>query len=264
MKKVMIGMMAIMSRLYTPGEQLLSTSAKRKRRGMALVKLGGGVADIRGSIGGTVFSRNRFGAIARNRTIPVDPGTSLQSAVRALMGQVRDAYFNTLTDAQRQEWETYAANVEMTNRLGETINLTGYNMYCRSNIPLLQAGLTRIDDGPSNFTLAEQDGSIVATTTASSKEISLAFDDTADWCDEDDAALLVYESRPMSPGINFFKGPFRYLGKVEGDSVTAPTSPQTFTSTFEMSAGQKQFYQFRIVRADGRLSAPFRCSDIIG
>lgn len=243
---------------------LFSGANAAKRKGMALIKLGGGVTDIRGSIGGTVFSRNRFGAIARARTKPVDPSTSLQTAIRALMGQVRDAYFNTLTAAQKDEWESYAANVEMQNRLGETVNLTGYNMYCRSNIPILQAGLDRVDDGPTNFTLAEQDGSVAVTATAASNGVSVAFDDTLDWLDETGGALLVYESRPMSAGVNFFKGPFRYLGKVEGDDSTPPTTPAAFTSNYQLAVGQKQFYQFRIVRADGRLSAPFRTSDIVG
>lgn len=243
---------------------LFGRSAKAKRKGMALVKFGAGVADMRGSIGGVVFSRTRNGAIARNRTIPVDPGSAFQLPIRALMGQVRDAYFQTLTAAQRSEWEQYAENVDMLNRLGEVVNLTGYNHYCRSNIPILQAGLTRVDDGPSTFSLAEQDGSVVVTATAATKEISIAFDDAMDWCDEDGAALLVYESAPQSPGINYFKGPYRFLGAIEGDNASPPTTPQTFTSSHEMTAGQKQFYQFRIARADGRLSQPFRASDVIG
>jgi len=264
MKNVILGTMLMLNNIFNPGNPLFLKDAKRKRRGMALVKLGGGVVELRGSIGGTVFSRTRSGAIARARSIPVDPGSALQVAVRAIMGQVRDYYFNTLTDAQRAAWTQYANNVDYTNRLGETINLTGYNMFCRSNIPRVQAGLSIIADGPTNFTLAEQDGTVAVTTTAASKEVSVAFDDTLDWLDETGAALLVYESAPQNPTVNYFKGPYRYLGKVDGDDSTAPTTPQTFTSAFEMAAGQKQFYQFRILRADGRLSEPFRCSDIIG
>lgn len=244
--------------------RFFSRQNRMKRRGMATIRFGGGVAEMRGSIGGTVFSRNRYGAIARNRTKPVDPGTSFQLEVRALMGQVRAAFFQTLTDAQRAAWNQYANNVSMPNKLGEPINLTGYNMYCRSNIPILQAGGTRVDDGPTDFSLPEQDGSVVVTTTAATKAVSVAYDDTALWCDEDGGLMLVYESAPQNPGVNYFKGPFRYLGVIEGDSATPPSSPEAFTSAFEMAAGQKQFYQFRIVRADGRLSEPFRVSDVIG
>jgi len=253
MKTLMIQLMA-----------LCSVANAAKRKGFALIRFGAGVADMRGSIGGTVFSRTRSGAIARNRTTPVDPQSSLQTAVRAIMGQVRDAYFNTLTTAQKSAWTQYADNVEMTNRLGETIKLTGYNMFCRSNIPRLQAGLSIVSDGPTNFTLAEQDGSAAVSVTASTKAVSLAFDDTLGWLDETGGALLLYESAPQGPDVNYFKGPYRYLGKVEGDDTTPPTTPAAFTSSFEMAADQKQFFQMRILRADGRLSEPFRVSDIIG
>jgi len=231
---------------------------------MALIKLGGGIADIRGSIGGTVFSRNRYGAIARNRTIPVDPGSAAQMTVRALMGQARAAYFDVITAVQRAAWDVYAANVPMTNRLGETMNLTGYNMYCRTNIAALNAGMNRIDDAPTDFSLAGQDGSVVATVTAAFNELSLAFDNAMDWANEVGGALLVFESKPQNPGVNYFKGPWNFLGKIDGDSVTAPTDPQTFTSQHSLAVGQKMFYQLRIVRADGRVSEPFRVFDTVG
>jgi len=253
MKKIFVAVMAAMA-----------AYCRKPRLGMALIKLGGGVADIRGSIGGTVFSRNRYGAIARNRTIPVDPGTANQMTVRALMGQVRASYFDTLTAVQRAAWDVYAANVAMTNRLGETMYLTGYNMFCRTNIALLNAGLALIADAPTDFSLAGQDGSVVATVTAAANELSLAFDNTMDWANEDDGAMLVFESKPQNAGINYFKGPWNFLGKIDGDAVTAPTDPQTFTSQHSLAVGQKMFYQLRIARADGRVSEPFRVFDTVG
>ena len=243
---------------------LLTLANAQKRKGMALCRFGGGIADMRGSIGGTVFSRTRFGATARNRTTPVDPGTSFQMEVRAIMGQVRDAFYNTLTAAQRTAWTQYANNVSMSNRLGEPVNLTNFNHYVRTNVPRLHAGLDRVDDGPALFTTAEQDGTVAVSVTAATKAVSVAFDDTLDWLDEDGGALVVYESAPMSPNINYFKGPFRYLGVIEGDGTTPPTTPAAMTSAFEMTAGQKQFFQFRILRADGRTSSPFRVSSVIG
>lgn len=243
---------------------MLAALPKRKiRLGMALIGFGGGVTEIRGSIGGTVFSRNRYGAIARARTVPVDPGTANQMAVRALMGQARAAFFDTLTAVQRAAWDVYADNVAWTNRLGQTVHLTGYNMYCRTNICLLNAGMDAVADAPTDYSLAGQDGSLVATVTAAANGISVAFDDNLDWLDETGGGLLVFESRPQNPGINYFKGPWNYLGKVEGDSTTPPTSPATFTSQHSLAVGQKMFLQARIVRADGRVSQPFRVFDLV-
>lgn len=235
-----------------------------KRKGMALIKLGGGVADIRGSIGGTVFSRGRYGAIARNRTIPVDPASSKQVKIRSIASVVRNAWFSTLTAAQRAAWDTYAAGVQMTNRLGETINLTGWNHFCRSNMSVLYNDLTLIANGPTTLALPEKDESIAVSASAATQLLSISFDEDSAWVDEDDAYLLVYASKGQNPTKNFFKGPFELAGKIAGDATTAPTSPQTITAPSTLTSGQRVFVQCRILRADGRLSEPFRAYGSVG
>ena len=243
---------------------LMTLPRQRVRYGMALIKLGGGVADIRGSIGGTVFSRNRSGAIARNRTVPVNPASAKQTKIRSVMSVVRNAWYNTLTAAQRTAWDSYAEAVEVQNRLGESIKLTGWNHFCRSAACLLYNDLAIVADGPTEMALPEQDGTISITASAASGEISVAFDDEAAWLDETGSHLLVYASRGQAPTINFFKGPYQIAGTVDGDDSTPPTTPATITAPFTLIEGQKVFCQFRIVRADGRLSAPFRASCVIG
>lgn len=229
-----------------------------KRKGMALIKLGGGVADIRGSIGGTVFSKNRYGSYTRNRTIPVNPGSVKQTKIRATMGQVRNAWFSILSAAQRAAWAVYAANVEVQNRLGESIKLTGWNMFARTNSSLLYNNLDIVEDAPTDFSLAEADATLAITVSEATQLISVAFDDDLDWVDETGSHLIIYASRPQNPTVNFFKGPYQVAGKVSGDGTTPPTSPTTMAVPFAVVAGQKVFAQARIVRADGRLSAPFR------
>ena len=243
---------------------VLAMPKRTPRLGMALIKLGGGVADIRGSIGGTVFSRNRYGAYSRNRTIPVDPGTTKQTKIRAVFGQVRNAWFSTLTAAQRLAWDVYASNVNMVNRIGETMNLTGWNMFARTNSCLVYNDLAVIADAPTDFSLAEQDGTLAITASEATQEISVAFDDTMDWCSEDDAYLLIYASRPQNDTINYFKGPYQIAGTIDGDNAVPITSPQTMTAPFAFVAGQKIFAQARILRADGRLSEPFRVNCTAG
>jgi len=226
--------------------------------GMALIKLGGGVADIRGSIGGTVFSKNRYGSYARNRTVPVDPGSTAQTKIRAVMGQVRQAWFETLTAAQRADWATYAANVPVTNRLGESISLTGWNMFARTAACLLYNDEAIVAAAPTDFSLAEQDSTLSIAISEATQNITVTFDDTMDWCDEDGSHLVLYASRPQNASINYFKGPYIIAGKISGDSVAPPTSTETVSVPYPVVEGQKVFVQARIVRADGRLSEPFR------
>ena len=258
MINTLLNSLVILSDIFNPGNKLFSRSPRRKRKGMALVKLGGGVADIRGSVGGTVFSRNRYGAIARNRTVPVNPGSAAQQKIRSVMSVLVNAWQNVLTAAQRDAWATYAAGVQMQNRLGESIHLTGWNHFCRSAAACLYNDLDYASDGPTSLSLPEQDETLTVTASAGDGELSLAFDADSAWASEDDAYLLVYQSRGQNATVNSFSGPYLLAGKLAGDSGTPLTSPQILTSAFTLIEGQKTFIECRILRADGRLSEPFR------
>lgn len=237
---------------------LASLPKQRLRLGMALIKLGGGVSDIRGSIGGTVFSKNRYGSYTRNRTIPVNPGSSLQTKIRACASVLRDIWINDLTAKQREGWATYASNVQVQNRLGESITLTGWNMFYRTGANQIYNDLTVSVDAPITFSLAEQDPTVAVTASEATQLVSVAFDTDLPWVSEDDAYMEVYIGRPQNGTINYFKGPYQLAGKIAGDGSTAPTSPATFAVPFAITAGQRVFVQLRVIRADGRLSAPFR------
>jgi hypothetical protein len=240
-------------------------TANHKRGGFALIKLGGAVADIRGSIGGIVFSRNKSGAIARNRTIPTNPSSALQGEIRSAMSAVRAAFYETLTDAQRALWNDYAFNTEVTNRLGESTKVTGYNMFCRVNLASLYTGGDIITAAPTTFDLGETDPALALEVSAGAEnQLDVTFDTGLAWVNETGSKVLIYASRPQNPGVNYFKGPYQYAGSVLGNATTAPTSPATLSSPFEVTAGQKVFIQARILRADGRLSAPFRTSVVAG
>jgi hypothetical protein len=99
---------------------------------MALIRFGNGVADIRGSINGTTFSRVRGGAIARNRTVPINPNTPAQIAAR-LSFQIIVNMWTSLTAAGRAQWNEYAATLLFINRLGETFVPTGRMVFMRFN-----------------------------------------------------------------------------------------------------------------------------------
>ena len=92
------------------------------------VSFGGGVADGRGSIGGTTFSRNRYGAYARKRVVPVNPRTSEQVRARTTF-QAAVTAWRQLTDAQRAAWSNYAAQTPVQDKLGATIYLTGLQAF---------------------------------------------------------------------------------------------------------------------------------------
>jgi hypothetical protein len=223
-----------------------------------LVQYGAGVLDARGSIGGATASRNRFGNYWRARTTPVNPQSSRQNVVRAIVALLAQAWSNILTQAQRDAWEVYADVIVRTNKLGAQIKLTGFNHYVRSNTPILQAGGTRVDVGPTTLTLPPEDPTMIGSVSEATQLISVAFDDALDWVDQDEGKMLVFMSSPKATGTNFVGGPFRFAGSIPGDSTTPPTSPETMAVPFPVAENQVVVVRARISEEDGRLSDLFR------
>ncbi len=214
-----------------------------------------------GSLGGMTFSRNRGGPYIRGRSIPTNPNTPQQQAVRSAAAQLASLWRNTLTETQRASWDLYAENVLLPNPLGQSRNVGGLGMYIRSNVPRIAsgvAGLVRVDAAPIIFNLGDVGPLTIVSATGATDIVSFAFTDTDEWVDEDASALLIYTSRAANPSVNYFKGPYRFAGAVEGDAITPPTTPAAITGAFNIDVGNRTFVFARVSRADGRLSTPFR------
>jgi len=224
---------------------------------MALVKFGGGITQMSGSIGGTCFARNASGNYARSRTTPVNPQTKIQEKIRAVVAYLTDRWLETLTPTQRAAWGDYAAAVAMKNRIGESIHLSGFNHYVRSNAALLYAGATVVDDAPTEFSLPDHDPTAAFTASEATQKLSVSFNDGADWCSEDGGYMFLRMSRPQNPTRNFFAGPYLYADGMAG-AVVPITSPQVINAPTPIAEGHRLWLSCRIARADGRLSESFQ------
>lgn len=224
---------------------------------MALVGYGGGILAMSGSVGSQVHSHNRFGAYVRARTIPVNPATDRQNAVRVAVQFLCDVWKTTLTQNQRDAWEVYGAAIVRTNALGAQIKLTGFNHFIRSNVPRVQNGLVRIADGPVILTLPPGDPTFTCTVDEAGQEISVVFDDTMAWCTAAFGAMYVSMSIPKSEGTNFIGGPFRMADVLEGADPAGIASPQVMPVPFPVAEGQVVKCLARIGENDSRLSDHF-------
>ncbi|KKM85978.1 hypothetical protein LCGC14_1283680 [marine sediment metagenome] len=225
---------------------------------MALVRYGGGILDARGSIGGQVHSRNRFGAYIRARVTPVNPRTFRQAVVRAIVGAQSGEWSNTLTQLQRDAWEVYADAIVFQNKLGAQIKLTGFNHFIRSNAIRAQSAAPFVADGPGVLTLAPPDETMLAVVDEATQLISVSFDNTQPWANQTGGIMPVFMSSPKQIGTNFIGGPFRFAGAVIGDLTTPPTSPETFPVPFPVAQNQVVVVRARVSEEDGRLSELFR------
>lgn len=114
---------------------------------MALIKFGGGVAAISGTVAGTVYARNRAGAYSRNWAKPISAPTIPQSQRRVLFGQTASMW-SELTLAARDGWNALAAKTERKNRLGDTYQPTGRQIFMEVQQNMLLAGETPFAAAP--------------------------------------------------------------------------------------------------------------------
>ena len=231
---------------------------------MALVKFGGGIVQMAGSIGGNTYARNRYGNYVRARTKPINPNTALQIANRAALAELTVRWSSILTAVQRTAWNLYGSSVVMTNRLGESVNLSGFNHYIRSNSVRTRYAIAPVDDGPTLFELPDQDPAFTITASEATQQISVAFDDVLPWASEDGAHMAVYQGQPQTAQRNFFAGPWRNAAILFGNSGVPLTTPQLIPVSFAIAEGQRLWTYARISRADGRISQPFRDDVLVG
>jgi len=232
---------------------------------MALVTYGAGVVQMSGSVAGVVHARNRFGNYIRPRTKPVNPMSFRQTKARATLMLLAEQWHESpMTDPKRGAWITYANSINWLNRLGVGVKLTGFDHFCRSNAARMACALALISDGPTVLSLPETDNTVTVTGSQATQKITVTFNNTHDWASETGGALSIQMGCPQLATRTFFKGPFRWSGKILGVDASPPSSPQTIDPAFVLVKDQKVWCKVSIIRKDGRVSnywspAPFVC-----
>lgn len=234
---------------------------------MALIKYGGGIVQMSGSIAGNTHARNRFGNYMRARTKPVNPRSDRQSLARTTIMYLAEQWReDPMDDAKREAWETYAKGVAWNNKLGESVKLTGFNHFIRSNAAILRCGGTLVTAGPPDIGLPPGDPKFqIVAPKAADKQITYIFDDGFDWCGEAGGYLSIHVGCPQNSTRNFFGGPWRWERAVPGSANGGAESPMSnipFLS-WTLVVGQKLWCRAQIIRADGRSSTMFASKETV-
>jgi len=209
-----------------------------------------------GSVAGVTSSRNRFGQYRRTRATPVNPNTSFQTAVRERLTDLSQRW-RTLTALQRTGWAALGLQIERTDSLGQTYNLTGLQAYTSLNANNLAAGNAIVDDAPA----LDEPASLVTVTPT--------IEDTPTFS-------VAYTVTPLAAGARlfFFAGPQRSQGRsFESDlrlifaSAAAAASPANVLAAYQARFGSpvvdnKIFWSAQIYLA-GFLSAPLTGATIV-
>jgi hypothetical protein len=142
---------------------------------MALIKLGGLAQDVRGSLNGSVFSRNRGGAYVRTKVSPVQPLSKWSGLVRCVFPSISAHWSTVLTAAQRADWEAWAATHPIANVFGDAVILSGVACYMRINAYLRMCGCAYLAGAPTTFAVADPGTpAIVATAVVGVLSLKIA------------------------------------------------------------------------------------------
>jgi hypothetical protein len=217
---------------------------------------GPAVSEVRGQLGGIVFSRNTHGPYMRTNFTPVNPNTTLQQAVRANFQSASSRWKNDLTVAQRLDWETYAANTPVTNKFGSTGYLTGFQQFVGHQAFASLIGLGNISDAPLGYGAATMPQIVPAQITChyDTEKLNITAagvisNYTADDTDENTA---VFMGQPISAGRSYFNGPYRHITTLD-DATVYPLALDTLWTV--PVAGAIVPVKFKHYDPQGRLSS---------
>ena len=161
------------------------------------------VSEIRGSINGVTFSRNRYGLYARSKASPVQPRTPAQTERRAQL-TVLSQRWRTLDERLRAEWRALADELNRSDSLGLTYRLSGLQAYLSFNLWRALLTLAPQDDPPPQLTAPNPIDITDAVLDIADEVLNLVFTPTPYT-----GALAIWATAPFSRGINFV-APSRY------------------------------------------------------
>lgn len=192
---------------------------------MAKIKLGAVVTDIRGKIGGQVFSKNRAGAYMKNKGIPANPQTAAQTAVRALFAFI-SGLWSALTEAQRESFRTKVSEYSRTDVFGDVRNPTGKALHQRLNQNLLNSGQSQIDLCPSPTNVPQ---AILESVSGADGIQALAAELAGNTTG---SKLVFFATDSMSQGTKFVKNKLRQIGVLDGAAAGSFDILAAYTQKF--------------------------------
>lgn len=204
-----------------------------------------------GSIAGTTHSHNRAGQYTRNRRSPVQPvGTGRRAFIRSRFGNASSAY-GALTLSQQAAWQTFADSHPIVDSLGQSIKLTGHQMYVAVNTQLLNCLQAQNPVPPASsatappvvtvFTAVASTGIVTVTMTASGTSSDF---------------ILVAFARPQSGGRTFVSA-YWQADVLPGNSVGNATEGAKIVAQFgPLVAGQRLFIKLTPVNQYGYTGTP--------
>lgn len=209
------------------------------------------LGQLRGRIGDNVFSHNKGGDYVRMGTKPTNPNTERQQTTRTFLGTFASGWANTLTQAQRDAWDTYAETHPVKNSLGQDVYISGLAWYVSCNTRLIDAGDLAVTDPPVD----SAPGALYTLSVDLSAANTL--DCTFTPALGADERLQVWVSQPVTAGAS---PNFRQC-VLAGYTGQAAASPVAVTTPHSFQSGQRVVVYGGVFRDDGLISSYLQAID---
>jgi hypothetical protein len=201
-------------------ETILNITKQLGRKTMKI--LSNTISSGSGSAGGTTLTRSRGGLAFRSRRIPSNKNTDAQQAARAGLSATSSAW-QKLTAAQQAAWTTFAQSLPVTDKLGQKMTLSGFNMFTKYAAYTIIAG-----ENPASYTAPTPGYSLSPPLWSAAPIISGgSFDGIlnspvipANFPSALDV-ILIYTSRPVSKGKSAAHQPFALASMANPDDTVA-------------------------------------------
>ena len=204
------------------------------------------LADMRGKVNGTVFSKNRGGAYARTKVTPTNPKTTAQNAVRSVLTGFSQGW-RALSAAGRAAWNAATGSFPRTNVFGNPKSLSGHQLYVSLNSQLDAANAAAITLPPvptgapaiASATGAAAAGAGTATLTFSPGPVPAA------------TAMIIEMTEQVSPGKSNLNNLYRQVQVVAAAGTSPANVASAYTAKFgSLVAGQKIGFRVRNVNTN--------------
>jgi len=215
---------------------------------MAKIVLATPAADIRGKLGGIVFSRNTWGNYIRLKTSPVQPQTPRQNQIRAAVTMLAEYWRDTLTGPQRDAWSEYAEATNKMTGLGLRSPLNGLIAFVRFNAEMVANGFAVLTTAPAMPGVAPMPSGTITGSTANGIRITAIFPTLA----ATDRIFLYKNAVVLPQSRNYFGGPWTYAASFTGLDAL----PWTVVPAADVAIGQRWFLRGRLYQAVGKVGPP--------
>lgn len=223
-----------------------------------LIRTQAPVAEISGKQGeDIVFFSWRGTQCARDYARPSNPNTPRQQAFRSALSAITKRW-QTLSDAQRDAWATYAALAKVKNRLGSMVTSTALSCYVQTNsIPFTAYG--NFIDAPPTPSAPAAPYDITQVTVGADNTLTINYTKAQTPVG---GKVVVYLFKPSSPAIRVAEDAMRIATYPAVNSVSdtvAGASSGTATITganMPFTVGEDTILHvgLRIFMPDGAIS----------